>query len=132
MKINVVSLYVTDQDKARAFYTEKLGFKLRDDAPYGPNFRWLTVISPEDDTTELYLAHQDRYPGAKAFREAMFAAGVPVIGFRVADLQGLHQRLTAAGITFTREPAKQDWGGFGAVVDDGCGNLLNLTQDEAG
>lgn len=129
MRIRVVSLYVTDQDIARSFYTEKLGFELRDDAPYGPDFRWLTVVSPEDDAIELYLAHEDRYPGAKAFRAAMHAAGVPALGFSTDDIHALHRALTADGVTFTREPAEQEYGGIGAVIDDGCGNLLNLHHE---
>jgi catechol 2,3-dioxygenase-like lactoylglutathione lyase family enzyme len=129
MRINVVTVYVTDQDKARKFYTEQLGFELHDDAPYGPEFRWLTVVSPEDGATELYLAHQDRYPGAKAYREAMYAGGIPVIGFATSDIDALHRRLTASGVEFVREPAEQDYGGVGAVIDDGCGNLLNLAAD---
>jgi catechol 2,3-dioxygenase-like lactoylglutathione lyase family enzyme len=132
MRIRVVTLYVTDQDKARAFYTEKLGFEPRDDKPYGPDFRWLTVVSPEDAATELYLAHEDRYPGAEAHREAMYAAGVPVLGFVTDDMRALHRKLTANGVAFTREPAEQDYGGIGAVIDDGCGNLLNLHQEAAG
>jgi catechol 2,3-dioxygenase-like lactoylglutathione lyase family enzyme len=129
MRIGVVTVYVTDQDKARAFYTEKLGFELRDDAPYGPDFRWLTVVSPEDEATELYLAHENRNPGAKAYREAMYAGGVPVLGFSTDDIHALHRRLTGNGVTFTSEPAEQEYGGLGAVFDDGCGNLLNLHQE---
>lgn len=90
------------------------------------------MVSPEDKTTELYLAHEDRYPGAKAYREAMYAGGVPVLGFSAEDIQALHRRLTANGVTFTREPAEQEYGGIGAVIDDGCGNLLNLHQEEPG
>jgi catechol 2,3-dioxygenase-like lactoylglutathione lyase family enzyme len=129
--IRIVTLHVTDQDKARAFYTEKLGFELRDDAPYGPDFRWLTVVSSEDKATELYLAHEDRYPGAKAFRQAMYDGGVPVLGFSADDIHALHRSLTANGVTFSREPADQEYGGIGAV-DDGCGNRLNLHQGASG
>jgi catechol 2,3-dioxygenase-like lactoylglutathione lyase family enzyme len=132
MRIRIVTLYVTDQNKARAFYTEQLGFALRDDAPYGPGFRWLTVVSPEDDATELYLAHEARYPRAKAYREAMYAGGVPVLGLSTDDIHALHRRLTASGVTFTHEPAEQAYGGIGAVIDDGCGNLLNLQQETPG
>ena len=53
-RIAVVTVYVTDQDKAKAFYSEALGFKVKDDQPYGPGFRWLTVVSPMDPSTELY------------------------------------------------------------------------------
>jgi catechol 2,3-dioxygenase-like lactoylglutathione lyase family enzyme len=129
MRVNVVTLYVTDQDKARAFYTQKLGFELRDDAPYGPDFRWLTVVSPDNRATEVYLAHEDRYPGAKVYREAMYAAGIPVLGFAADDIHTRHRELAAKGVTFSREPVEQDYGGIGTVIDDGCGNLLNLHQE---
>jgi predicted enzyme related to lactoylglutathione lyase len=90
------------------------------------DFQWLTVVSPEDDATELYLAHQDRYPGAKAYRKAMRKDGIPVVGFSTEDIHALHRSLTANGVTFTSEPAEQEYGGLNAVIDDGYGNLLNL------
>jgi catechol 2,3-dioxygenase-like lactoylglutathione lyase family enzyme len=62
--------------ESRAFYTQKLGFQLRDDAPYGPDFRWLTVVSPDDGALELYLAHEDRYPGAKADRASGYGGTI--------------------------------------------------------
>jgi catechol 2,3-dioxygenase-like lactoylglutathione lyase family enzyme len=129
MRVKVVTVYVTDQDKAKAFYTETLGFTLRDDAPYGPEFRWLTVVSPEDEHTELYLAHQDRYPGAQAYRQAMYDVGTPVIGFAVDDIDHVHRALAEHGVTFTRQPKAEEYGGYGAAIDDGCGNILNLHQE---
>jgi catechol 2,3-dioxygenase-like lactoylglutathione lyase family enzyme len=128
-RIAVVTVYVTDQDKAKAFYSEALGFKVKDDQPYGPGFRWLTVVSPMDPSTELYLAHQDRYPGARTYREAMYEAGTPTLGLAVGDIQVLHQRLTAARVRFTRPITEEVYGGVGASIDDGCGNILNLHQD---
>lgn len=130
MRINVVTLYVTDQDKAKSFYTEKLGFRVKDDAPYGPTNRWLTVVSPEDEATELYLAHEDNYPGAKAYRQAMYEAERPAIGFAVADVRALHEELSAKGVTFTRQPTAEEYGGHGASINDGCGNIVNLHQGE--
>jgi catechol 2,3-dioxygenase-like lactoylglutathione lyase family enzyme len=129
MKIAVVTVYVTDQDKARAFYSKTLGFNVKDDLPYGPGFRWLTVVSATDPSTELYLAHQDRYPGARAYREAMYEAGTPTLGLAVDDIHAVHQRLTAARVTFTRPINEEEYGGVGASIDDGCGNILNLHQD---
>jgi catechol 2,3-dioxygenase-like lactoylglutathione lyase family enzyme len=55
MKIVVTSIFVEDQDKALKFYTEKLGFVKKQDFPVG-EFKWLTVVSPEDrNGTELLL-----------------------------------------------------------------------------
>lgn len=53
MKIVVTSIFVQDQDKALAFYSEKLGFVKKEDVPAG-EFRWITLVSPdEQDGTEL-------------------------------------------------------------------------------
>jgi catechol 2,3-dioxygenase-like lactoylglutathione lyase family enzyme len=128
MHIAVVTLYVTDQDNAKAFYTETLGFQLKDDKPYGPDFRWLTVVSPTDPSTELYLAHQDRYPSARTYREAMYEAGTPTLGLAVDDIHDVQERLSTAGVTFTRPVTEETYGGIGASIDDGCGNILNLHQ----
>jgi catechol 2,3-dioxygenase-like lactoylglutathione lyase family enzyme len=128
-RIAVVTVYVTDQDKARTFYSDTLGFQVKDDQPYGPDFRWLTVVSPMDPSTELYLAHQDRYPGARTYREAMFEAGTPTLGLAVDNIYVVHERLTAAKVRFTRPITKEAYGGLGASIDDGCGNILNLHQD---
>jgi catechol 2,3-dioxygenase-like lactoylglutathione lyase family enzyme len=129
MQIAVVTLYVTDQDKAKVFYTKTLGFKVKDDQPYGPGFRWLTVLSPTDQSPELYLAHQDRYPGARGYREAMYEAGIPTLSLAVDDIHAVQERLTAAGVRFTRPTTEEAYGGIGASIDDGCGNVLNLHQD---
>jgi catechol 2,3-dioxygenase-like lactoylglutathione lyase family enzyme len=128
MQIAVVTLYVTDHDTAKAFYTEALGFKLKDDRPYGRDFRWLTVVSPTDPGTELYLAHQDRYPSARIYREAMYEAGTPTLGLAVDNIHAVHERLSAAGVTFTRPVTEETYGGIGTSIDDGCGNILNLHQ----
>jgi catechol 2,3-dioxygenase-like lactoylglutathione lyase family enzyme len=57
MKIGLVEVFVDDQERACAFYTEVLGLQVKDDAPYDEGARWLTVFSPEDlDGTELLLA----------------------------------------------------------------------------
>jgi catechol 2,3-dioxygenase-like lactoylglutathione lyase family enzyme len=130
MRINVVTIYVTDQDKAKSFYAEKLGFKVKDDAAFGPNplDRWLTVVSPEDEITELYLAHEDIYPGAKAYREAMYAAKKPPVGLTVKDIQATYKALVEKGVEFTREPIQESWG-WDAGIDDGCGNIINLHQE---
>jgi catechol 2,3-dioxygenase-like lactoylglutathione lyase family enzyme len=50
MRIGVTEVFVDDQDKARAFYTEILGFEVKADTPYSDTARWLTVVSPEDLT----------------------------------------------------------------------------------
>src|SRR5436190_12071195 len=57
-KVGTVSLFVNDQDAAKAFYTEKLGFEVRLDVPFGANLRWLAV-APKGAQTEIILYKPD-------------------------------------------------------------------------
>jgi len=66
MRIGLTSIFVDNQDRAERFYTEVLGLKVKTSAPYGPEERWLTVVSPEDpDGVELVLHLADE--PARAF-----------------------------------------------------------------
>jgi catechol 2,3-dioxygenase-like lactoylglutathione lyase family enzyme len=128
MRIGLTSIFVDDQDQAERFYTEVLGLKVKTSAPYGPEERWLTVVSHEEpDGVELVLHLADE--PARAFQAASRQAGRPVLSLRTDDCQGEAERLKAKGVVFVREPAWMDYGGMDAVFADTCGNLLNLHQD---
>jgi catechol 2,3-dioxygenase-like lactoylglutathione lyase family enzyme len=74
MKIVVTSVFVEDQDKALKFYTKKLGFVKKQDFPVG-EFKWLTVVSPEDrNGTELLLEPNDN-PVAKEYQKGTRCTG---------------------------------------------------------
>jgi catechol 2,3-dioxygenase-like lactoylglutathione lyase family enzyme len=126
MKIKLTSIYVNDQEKALRFYTDVLGFEKKADVSRGP-YRWLTVASSEEpDGTELQLALNDD-PAAKAYQEAMFQNGQPAAMFHADDVQSEYDRLVGHDVTFTTPLAKEAWGSM-AVLDDGCGNLIQITQ----
>lgn len=126
MKIKLSSVLVEDQDKALEFYTEVLGFVKKQDMPAG-EFRWLTVVSPEEpDGTELLLEPNDN-PAAKAFQKAIFEQGIPLTAFAVDDLQGEYERLKKLGVVFSTEPTRMGHTTI-AVFDDTCGNLIQLYQ----
>ena len=126
MKIKVTSLYVDDQDKALRFYTEVLGFSKKADFSQGP-FRWLTVASPEEpDGTELQLALNNS-PAAKAYQQALFQQNQPAAMFFTDDLQADYERIKASGAEFTMPP-KDVTASKIAMVNDTCGNLIQLTQ----
>jgi catechol 2,3-dioxygenase-like lactoylglutathione lyase family enzyme len=128
MRIGLTSIFVDDQDHAQRFYTEVLGLQVKDNAPYGPGERWLTVVSPEDpDGVELVLHLADE--PARAFRHANRDIGRPVISLRTDDCQRDAERLKAKGVVFVKEPGRMDYGGMDAVFDDTCGNLVDLHQD---
>ncbi|WP_190132893.1 VOC family protein [Streptomyces mashuensis] len=126
MSIHVTSVFVDDQDKALAFYTDKLGFEKKTEIDMGPA-RWLTVVSPAArDGVELLL-EPDMHPVAKRYKEGLVADGIPATSFAVDDIHAEHERLTGLGVTFTQPPT--DMGSFTtAILDDTCGNLIQLTQ----
>jgi catechol 2,3-dioxygenase-like lactoylglutathione lyase family enzyme len=128
MRIGLTSIYVDDQDQAERFYTEVLGLQVKTSAPYGPEERWLSVVSPEEpDGVELVLHLADE--PARAFQAASRQAGRPVLSLRTDDCAAEAERLKAKGVVFVREPHRRDYGGMDAVFADTCGNLLNLHQD---
>ena len=126
MRIELTSIFVNDQDKALRFYTEKLGFVKKMDIKAG-EYRWLTVVSPEDkDGTQLVLGSNNN-PAARTYQEAIFNQSVPAQLFFVDDIQKEYERLKNLGVKFTMEPTKVT-GSTIAVLDDTCGNLIQLTQ----
>lgn len=126
MKINLTSVLVDDQDKALEFYTNKLGFVKKTEVPLG-QFRWLTVVSPDaPDGPELVL-EPDAHPAAKPFKSALMEDGIPFTSFAVKDVHAEHERLTAAGVRFTQPPVKMG-PVTTAVLDDTCGNLIQIAQ----
>ncbi len=124
MKINVTSVYVDDQDKALAFYTDVLGFVKKNDIPTG-EYRWLTVVSPDaPDGVELLL-EPDAHPAARPFKEALVADGMPFTSFAVDDVQAEFDWLSAQGVTFVQPPTEMG-PVTTAVFDDTCGNLIQI------
>ena len=128
MRIGLLSIFVDDQDQAERFYTEVLHLQVKTNAPYGPDERWLTVVSPEEpDGVELVLHRTDE--PARAFQAASRELGRPVLSLRTDDCAADAERLKAKGVVFVKEPARMAYGGIDAVFEDTCGNLLNLHQD---
>ncbi|MDG0875855.1 VOC family protein [Paenibacillus thiaminolyticus] len=126
MKIIVTSIFVQNQDKALEFYSEKLGFVKKEDVPMG-KFRWITLVSPDDqDGTELLLEPND-HPAAKEYQKKLFAEGIPVTMFGVADIRKEYKRLMEKGVKFTMEPTEMGKVTI-AVFDDTCGNLIQIVQ----
>jgi len=126
MRIKWARLYVDDQESALQFYTEVLGFQKKADFSQG-NYRWLTVASPEDpDGVELIL-ESNANPAGKAYQEALRNQGQPAAQFLVGDVQAEHDRLSPRGVEFTT-PVTSTTGSVIAVLDDTCGNLIQLVH----
>jgi catechol 2,3-dioxygenase-like lactoylglutathione lyase family enzyme len=126
MRIYVTSVFVDDQAKALNFYTEKLGFIVKNDIPLGDH-RWLTVVSKEaPEGTELLLEPSE-HPAVGPYKSSLVNDGIPAASFKVDDLKKEFERLRELGVKFTLEP--MDAGPVRmAVLDDTCGNLIQLVE----
>jgi catechol 2,3-dioxygenase-like lactoylglutathione lyase family enzyme len=127
MKINLASVFVDDQDKALKFYTETLGFEKKTDIPVG-EFKWLTVVSPEDPDGVELLLEPDDHPAVRPFKSAIVADGIPYTSFAVDDVQAEFDRLSALGVKFIQEPTEMG-PVTTAVFDDTCGNLIQIAAN---
>ena len=129
MKVTLVSIPVRDQEKALKFYTEKLGFLIKKDAPLEGGNRWLTLVSPEwQDGPELLLEPApNHFEPCKVFQDALMEAGFPYTQFDVDNVDAEHKRLTKLEVEFSVKPTKMGTVKF-AVFNDTCGNNIQIVE----
>ena len=126
MRITLTGVFVSDQDEALRFYTETLGFVKKHDVPVG-EFKWLTVVSPDDpDGTELLLEPNEN-PVAREYQKGLFDQGIPAASFSVTDVRAEYEKLKSLGVAFAMEPTELPNVTI-AVFDDTCGNLIQIMQ----
>jgi catechol 2,3-dioxygenase-like lactoylglutathione lyase family enzyme len=129
LSITHTPVYCLDLDETLAFYTEQLGFEVRQDVPMGPEMRWLTVAAP-GDTHELLLAAVDHHipPVDRAAMRELVAKGDLAVFIEVDNLDKVFESLRAAGTEILQEPIDQPYGVRDAGVRDPSGNHLRLSQ----
>lgn len=124
------TVYVLDQESAKAFYTEKLGFEVRTDVTMD-EFRWLTVGPKDQPDLEIILASIGPPmfdPETAEQVRALVAKGALGTGvMRTPDCRATFEALSARGVTFLQEPAERPYG-IEAVFRDDSGNWFSLTQ----
>jgi predicted enzyme related to lactoylglutathione lyase len=125
------TVYVLDQDRAKAFYTEKLGFEVRDDARMG-DFRWLTVAPKTQPDACIVLMPIAVGPTMTADQAAMLRQLIEarVLGGGVLetdDCRRDYTELVAKGVKFIEEPKEMPYG-LAALMCDDSGNFYSLTQ----
>lgn len=126
MKIVLSSIFVDDQDKALNFYTNTLGFVKKHEIPLG-TVKWLTVVGAnEPDGVELVL-EPDSHPAVGPFKRALVQDGIPFASFGVTNVDAEYERLQNMGVKFTQPPVSMGPVRT-AVLDDTCGNLVQLAQ----
>src|SRR5215813_9804684 len=107
IRVKLTSILVNDQNRARAFYTEKLGFKIKHDLPCGPDVFWLTLTAPDDpDGVELLLEPDSGVAEAKTLSEVLYARDIPKTQLYTADIAAEYEALKAKGVVFKAPPAE--------------------------
>ena len=113
-QIKFASIPVSDQQRALDFYTEKLGFKVVTDQPYGES-RWIELRIGNAQTRVVLFPFPDRQPG-----------GFLNVFFQTDDVQKTYEELKARGVEFTQEPRTESWG-TSAMFQDSEGNAVVLS-----
>ena len=117
MYIGYATIYVADQERAKTFYCDTLGWEVRNDVPMGET-RWLSVAPPGAQTGLILMKGFGDWSPEKV-------GGSSGIALEVDDVFVLAEQLKAAGVEFTREPETAFYGGS-AVIKDSEGNELLL------
>jgi predicted enzyme related to lactoylglutathione lyase len=130
-KLSHTTVYVTDQERAKAFYADKLGFEVRDDVTMG-SFRWLAVAPKTQPDACIVLmpvaASPMLSPEHAAQLRGLIEAGVLGVGvFQTDDCRRDFEELKGKGVVFVREPKEMPYG-IEALMRDDSGNFFSLTQ----
>jgi catechol 2,3-dioxygenase-like lactoylglutathione lyase family enzyme len=116
--VKFVSVPTRDQDRALAFYTEKLGFRLITDQPHGPDRRWIELgIGASSTRFVLFTPPGDEDKAGDRFSGALACD----------DVEATYRQLTERGVEFEAPPSQQPWGVF-AVMLDSEGNRFVLSS----
>lgn len=123
-RVGTVCIFVADQDRAKAFYTNVLGFELHGDDPLypGATARWLAV-APKGAETEIILYLPDE--NWEHYRQVVGQS--QAITLNVTDMAATYDALQNKGVVFVQEPDVQPWGTY-ATIQDSEGNRLILVE----
>ena len=128
--VEVVGLYVRDQDEALRFYVDKLGFRVHTDAKNG-DYRWLTVQHPEQPSFQLGLFRPQAplldEATAQTLREVVAKGAMPPLVLVVDDCRATCDRIRQRGVEITQEPEER-YGSVDASFRDPSGNGWKLVQ----
>lgn len=130
-KLSHTTIYVTDQDAAKSFYVDILGFDLRMDASMPNGFRWLTVSPKEQPDLEIILMKVDgpnlKPETAAALRPLLESGQMSGGVLMTSNCQKTYEELSAKGVEFTQPPVERFYG-VEALMKDNSGNWFSLTQ----
>lgn len=117
--IRFVSIPVRDQEESKRFYTEKLGFRVQSDMPFGDNQRWIELRIGHSETRFVLLNMEgDEDLVGRGFSGSLACD----------DLEKTFTQLVSRGVEFTTPPTEAPWGAY-AIFKDIDGNRFVVSAD---
>jgi lactoylglutathione lyase len=113
--IATVAVYVEDQQAAKEFWTNKVGFEVKAEFPMGPNAYWLEV-APTNAQSHLVIYPKSMMPGHESLKAS--------IVFNSDDVLGTYEKMKAKGVAFKGEPQEMQWGTFVQFTDEDGNEFL--------
>lgn len=130
-RVSHATIYVLDQDAARDFYENKLGFEVRMDQSMDNGFRWLTVSPKTQPHFQLILMKVDgpniQPDDATILKELLSKGRLGGAVLQVDDCRATYEELKAKGVDFVSPPADRFYG-VECVMKDNSGNWFSMTQ----
>lgn len=131
-KLSHLTLFVNNQDEAKSFDVNKLGFEVRTDQTMDSGFRWLTVGPTTQPELEIVLIEPKAGPmfdqeSAAAVRTLLKKGVLGAGAFEVDDYRKSYEELKAKGVQFASAPEERFYG-IEAIMKDGVGNFFSVTQ----
>lgn len=131
-RLSHATIFVLDQDAAKDFYINKLGFEEKTDFQMDGGFRWLTVAPKGQPDLEIVLMKISANPmlkeeDAASIRSLVEKGAMGTGVFQTADCQKTYEELSAKGVEFLQPPTDRFYG-VEALLKDNSGNLFSMTQ----
>ena len=126
--VSQVGLFVKDQDAAKRFWTEKMGFEVATDQSYGEGQRWLEVVPPDGNVRLTLHRWQEQWaPNLDAIPDELPHSNV---FFTCDGIEQTYKELTERGVRFPQSSTRQFWGWWSMFEDqDGTRYALNQRGD---
>jgi catechol 2,3-dioxygenase-like lactoylglutathione lyase family enzyme len=133
IELQYTHVTVNDVDESLGFYRDALGLEVQNDVGSG-GFRWVTLGSPDQPGLGIVLSepHAGRSQAdGDALQELLTKGVLPMIMFRVDDLDGVFEKVRASGAEVLQEPMDQPWGPRDSAFRDPSGNMVRISQAPA-
>ncbi|SEC72809.1 VOC family protein [Streptomyces sp. KS_5] len=128
--LGITTVWTFDQARTKAFFTERIGFEVRNDLSMG-EMRWVTVGAKGQPDVELALMSLDG-PGldpesSEALKKLVAKGAIGAGAFHTDDCRGDYETFKARGVEFIQEPQERPYG-IEAIFRDDNGNWYSLTE----